>query len=553
MALTVEQRAQIVTALYEAFPSYADLRYMVLMQLGENIETLVSSINVKHCALELVVKMDARGRIKELLRGALNENRTNPLLIDCGVDFGVYTAPESATLPSLRLEPEEVALSAPGALFTSSDVDVTALPSEYYREECLIAISDARRWGIADNSLYVILSLQTLSVDKPIQQIPVHLRAVDHVKSGSLKINQQFGESIGLLSQSKRFWSVCKAKDIVPLKEIVFELRVERTRVDEEIRELRGHYQDIFLYRPLLREGGASLRDLSFHVHGLGYFNVHAIQPSLHTCKPETLLLLDDKTTVQLLVPHYKSAVDMVILVDVSGSMTIEDYVGDDGLPHSRLDGVKLALETLIERCLLSGGCRVSRLAILAFGSTTAMLYPLRPVMEELNSVEKIKQIRIALRQNLSDDGLRILKVVRNPTNIAAVLSAAADVLNRSFLEETEKVLVLLSDGANWDEKTDPGAEGEIVSATEDPAALADSLHANSDIRIHTVGISNEEAYRLYRKDAAHETISGLTPNIPLLRNIAASAEGIFFESSDAKSLNRLFDELGRGAIYPLT
>jgi|GEM_PF-3415508 len=553
MALIGPQRAQIVKALIDAFPSYADLRYMVSMHLDENIETIVSSINVRDCALELVVKMDAQGKIKELIRGALDGNETNPLLVDCGVDFGVLTARESVTLPPLPKDLEEVAHPAPDALFTSRDVEVTALPSEYYREECLIAISDARRWGIADNSLYVILSLQTLSMGKPVQQVPLNLRAVDYVRSGSLRINQQLGESIGLLSHSKRFWSVCKARDIVPIKEIVFELRVERARVDEEIRELRGHYQDIFLHRPLLREGHASLRDLSFQVHGLGYFNVHAIQPPLDTCNSETLLLLDDKTTVQLLVPHHKSAVDMVILVDVSGSMTIEDYVGEDGLPHSRLDGMKLALETLIDRCLLSGGCRVSRLAILAFGSTTAMLYPTRPVMEELTSVEKIKQIRVALRQNLSDDGLRVLKVVRNPTNIAAVLSAAADVLNRSFLEETEKVLVLLSDGANWDEKTDPGAEGEIVSATEDPAALADSLHANSGIRIHTVGISNEEAYRLYRKKATHETISGLTPNIPLLRNIAASAEGIFFESPDAKSLNRLFDELGRGAIYPLT
>lgn len=552
MALSGRQRAQIVTALIDAFPIYDDLRFMAFMRLGENLETIVSSKNVRDCSLELVVRMDARGKIQELIRAALDENDTNPLLVDCGVDFGVLTARESVTLPPLPKDLEGVVPLAPDALFTSRDVEVITLPSAYYREECLIAIADARRWGIADTS-YAILSLQTLSVGKPVQQVPMHLRAVEYVRSGSLRINQQFGESIGLLSHSKRSWSVCKARDIVPLEKIVFELRVERAKVDEEIRELRGHYQDIFLHRLLLREGHASLRDLSFRVHGLGYFNIHAIQPPLDKCSPETLLLLDDKTTVQLLVPHHKSAVDMVILVDVSGSMTIEDYVGEDGLPHSRLDGVKLALETLIDRRLLSGGSRVSRLAILAFGFTTAMLYPPRPVMEELTNVEQIEQVRVTLQQNLSNDGLRVLKVRRNPTNIAAVLSAAADVLRRSFLEETEKVLVLLSDGADWDEKTDPGAEGEIESATEDPVALADSLHTDSEIRIHTVGISNEKAYRLYRKKATHETTRGLTPNIPLLRDIAASAEGIFFESPDAKSLNRLFDELGRGAIYPLT
>jgi Effector-associated domain 1/von Willebrand factor type A domain len=552
MALSGPQQAQIVEAFLAAFPRYPNLRFMLSTQLEENIEAIAPlGSSLKDCVFELVIQMEARGRLKELLRGALNDNPKNPHLIGCGVDFGVYTALESASLPPLHLG--EFSYPVNDALFAHRNVELTVWFSDYYREECLIAASDARHWGISENTLYAVLSIQTLSLDKPVQQVAVRLLVDEHVKPGSLCINQQFGESIGLLSHDGRSWFICKAKDTVRLKEIVFELRVERAKVDNEISTLREHYRDIFMHRPLLLEHSSSLRDSSFHVHGLGYFTVHAIEPSLREYKPETLLLLDDKTTVQLLVPHQKSAVDMVILVDVSGSMTIEDYVGDDNLPHSRLDGVQLALETLIERCLLSGGCRVSRLAILAFGNTTAMLYPPRPVMEELNSVEKIKQIRLALQQNLSPFGLRALKVDRNPTNISAVLSAAADVLNWSFLEETEKVLILLSDGANWDERTDPGAEGEIVSAAEDPVALADSLHSNSDIRIHAVAISNEEAYRSYCEKAAHEAISGLTPNIPLLRKIAASADGIFFESPDAKSLNRLFDELGRGAIYPLT
>jgi hypothetical protein len=552
MALSGPQRAQIVKALLEAFPRYSDLKFMLSTQLGTNIEEIASPSNpLRDCALELVVQMEAQGRLKELLRGALNENPKNPLLVRCGVDFGVYTALESAGLPPLLLE--EFSHLAHDTLFTHNDIELMAWPSDYYREDCLIAVSDARRLGISENMLYAVLSIQTLSLDKPVQQVAIRLLVDEYVKPGFLHINQQLGENIGLLSHGGRFWFICKAQDIIRLKEIVFELRVERAKVDHEISTLHEHYRDTFVHRPLLLEHSSSLHNLSFHVHGLGYFNVHAIKPSLHDYKPGTLLLLDDKTTVQLLVPHQKSAVDMVILVDVSGSMTITDYVGDDDLPHSRLDGVQLALERLLERCLLSGGSRVSRLAILVFGNTAAMLYPSRPIMEELNNVEKIKHILPILQQKLSPGGLRALQVDRNPTNISVVLSAAADVLNRSFLEETEKVLILLSDGANWDEKTDSDAEGEIVSAAEDPVTLADNLHSNSDIRIHTVAISSEEAYRRYCEQEADKTIRGLTPNISLLRKIALSADGIFFESPDAKSLNRLFDELGRGAIYPLT
>src|SRR5260370_41311507 len=89
MALSGPQRAQIVEALMEAFPRYADLRYMLSKQLDINIETIVpAGATIRDGAFEVVVQMDARDRINELLRGALNENRTNRSLIACGVAFG---------------------------------------------------------------------------------------------------------------------------------------------------------------------------------------------------------------------------------------------------------------------------------------------------------------------------------------------------------------------------------------------------------------------------------------------------------------------------------
>jgi hypothetical protein len=252
-------------------------------------------------------------------------------------------------------------------------------------------------------------------------------------------------------------------------------------------------------------------------------------------------------------VPHQKSAVDMVVLIDASGSMTIKDYLGEDDFPHSRMDGVRLALQTLLERSLLTNNCRVSRLALLVFGNNAAMLYPSHPFLGEISSATQARELQLAIEEKLTNHGLRILKIERSPTNITTAFSEAADVLMRSFLKETEKVLVLLSDGANWIDRTESEETDEINSPFEDPVALASSLHMERNIRIHTVAISNEEAYHKYCMRQNQVMVSDNKPNVPLLQAIAAASDGFFFESPDAKSLCHLFDELGNGEIYTLT
>lgn len=556
MGLSGPQREQIIHALKAAFPEQADFTFMTSTKLEDiaAVEMAVSlTSNYRDYLLAWVKQMDARERIKELLRGAYSANSTNTQLIKCCVDLGVLTAPESADLPPLLMPGDP--LLQPGALFTHRDAEIIAWSSKYYREEAFIAPGEALRWGITESCCYVVLVLQTLLLDQPAQQVALRLLVDERAQPGRLYCNQFFAEDSGLLPHGERSWSVYRAQKVVPLREICFELRVERLKMDREISALREHRRGLFLDRPLLVEQTTSLTSLSLQVSGLGYFHIRALEPVLSSLAPETLLILNEHTSIKLVVPHQKSAVDMVVLVDVSWSMTIKDYVGEDDLPHSRLEGVQLALQTLLERSLLTSDCRVSRLAILVFGNTTAMLYPTSPVIGKINSAKKAQELRQAIEQKLSSVGLRTLKVERHPTNIATALSAAADILMRSFLKETEKIFILLSDGASWDDHSgdfDSDVDDEIISAADDPVSLADSLHMDKDIRIHTVAISNEEAYRNYCASQQQEMRSGNSPNIPLLQKISAAADGFFFESPDAKSLRNLFDELGRGDIYSL-
>jgi hypothetical protein len=499
--------------------------------------------------------MDSRGRLIELIEGALKRNSGNLLLVQCGIDFGLLTAKHSVELPPL-VKFGDAPVAPDGILFTHKQCKLITQDADYYREEMYIATQDARLWGIYEESVHAVLAIQTLSLDKPVQSVAVRVIVSERITSGNVHINRHFCESIGLFSlfsSEGRPWSVRVAKNIVPIKEIVFELMVERSKVDTEIRDLRRQRQEFFWQRCLLVEQNYSLRSLSLPVLGRAYFNIYALQPSLQELEPGTLLLLDEKTTLQLLVPHSKNSVDMVIIVDVSGSMDTRDYIGTDNRPHSRLDGVRVALETLVHRRLVSGS-RVSRLAIVVFGANSAMLYPVQPTMADLSSIEQIQEIRANLRLKLNPQGLRELKVHRSPTNISAVLSYTAYLLDSCFQEGNEKIFVLLSDGADWDDKSaDDERYGELVSSVQDPAALADSLHYSSNIRIHTVAISDEQSYRSYVEAQSGTTVPNTAPNTALLRKIASLTDGIYFESPDAKSLNNLFDEVGKGTKYFLT
>jgi hypothetical protein len=112
-------------------------------------------------------------------------------------------------------------------------------------------------------------------------------------------------------------------------------------------------------------------------------------------------------------------------------------------------------------------------------------------------------------------------------------------------------MLVLLSDGADWTEDTTGDTAGEVVRTTYDPAVLADSLHYDSKVRIHTVSISDERALRQY-ENQKYWSQGWAIPNTKLLDKIADFTQGLFIASPDARSLARLFEELGEGALYPV-
>lgn len=433
------------------------------------------------------------------------------------------------------------------ALFSSEQFTLKPHPAAYFREELFISSSDARRLGIGDASQFGILAVESLHPGPPDDQFAVRLAVDSAQEPGVVCVNQNFLDSAGFRIDDERFWSFKRAPAVLPVTEAVIELVVEQGNVGREIETLRRERRDLFLNRCLLVDPQRPVTSLSIPIAGRGYFNFRSVRPSLETLQSNTLLVFNDNTALKLFVPHRKGGVDMVILVDGSGSMDLQDYVGADRRPRTRLEGVRAALETLLQRRLVAGS-RVSRIAAVAFASNATMLYPPSPEMVELRNEAQVEEIRASTR-NLSIIGLGRIGVERNGTDISAGMRYAAELLDYYYQEGNEKMIVLLSDGAHWKEDTE--SEGEIISTSQDPSILADSLHFDSQVRIHTVAISNEQSLKRHYPDPRYH-IKGYIPDTTLLRKIADFTDGVFFESPDAQVLARLFDELGEGALYQL-
>jgi len=80
MAIDKTQLTQIREALLSAFPKRQNLEMMVFDQLKENLSAIAGDSNLEHTVFELVRWAEARGRLEELVIGALIQNPGNDQL-----------------------------------------------------------------------------------------------------------------------------------------------------------------------------------------------------------------------------------------------------------------------------------------------------------------------------------------------------------------------------------------------------------------------------------------------------------------------------------------
>lgn len=189
-----------------------------------------------------------------------------------------------------------------------------------------------------------------------------------------------------------------------------------------------------------------------------------------------------------------RAARDIVLALDISGSMDERDFVGPDGERRQRLDAVKAVIAEFIAQR------DKDRMALIVFG-TRAFIQA--PFTEDLQSLQGfLDQTRVGM--------------AGPNTALGDAIGLAVRTFESSDIEE--RVLILLSDGA------DTGSRMTPVNA----AAIA----ADRGVRIFTIGVGDPDGAGDGRVD-----LDGLT-------KIAAATSGQSFFASDQAALEEIYSEI---------
>jgi len=193
--------------------------------------------------------------------------------------------------------------------------------------------------------------------------------------------------------------------------------------------------------------------------------------------------------------------VDIMLCVDVSGSMTVPDMDPE----KSRLELVKKVVEQFIDKR------KDDQIGLVVFARRAYRLVPITSDHE-------------LLREFLSD--VYIGMVDESRTAVGDALARAVDVANTG--KAKSKVVVLLTDGAN--------NAGSISPETAAEAARA------FGVRCYTVGAGTDQT--VFRR--GFETIRIDPVDETLLGSIADKTGGKYFRAKDEKGLENAYAEIDR-------
>jgi len=198
--------------------------------------------------------------------------------------------------------------------------------------------------------------------------------------------------------------------------------------------------------------------------------------------------------------------VDIVVALDVSGSMAAEDFV-----PNNRLAVAKRVIGDFVQ------GLRHDRVGLVVFAGRSLTRCPL--TLDYGVLLQVLERIELGTL----DDGTAIGNGLA--TSVSRLRASAAK----------SKVLVLVTDGVN--------NRGEVQPL--DAAKIARAL----GIKVYTVGVGTRGTARFPVKDNFGQTVY---MNLPVeideetLSRIAEMTGGLYFRSTDRASLEKTFQEIGR-------
>ena len=204
------------------------------------------------------------------------------------------------------------------------------------------------------------------------------------------------------------------------------------------------------------------------------------------------------------------SGIDIMIVLDVSGSMMTEDYVVD-GHRTNRIDTIKEVTRRFIE------GRPNDRIGIIAFGGYPYVVSPLTLDHDWL--LQNLERVRIGM--------------VEDTTAIGSGIAAASRRLMSR--DSKSKVIILLTDGDN--------NAGKIAPETAAEAAKA------LGIKLHAIGAGTSEPAPFPVTDQfgnKRYEMAVFPFNAEGLRKITQIAGGQFYRAADTHSMENIFAQIDK-------
>jgi len=204
------------------------------------------------------------------------------------------------------------------------------------------------------------------------------------------------------------------------------------------------------------------------------------------------------------------SGIDIMICLDVSGSMLMEDYnIG--GQRASRIDTVKEVTRKFIE------GRPNDRIGIIAFGGQPYIVSPLTLDHDWL--FQNLDRVQIGL--------------VKDSTAIGSAIAAAANRLKDRPVKS--KVIILLTDGENNAGKISPETAAEAAKML--------------GLKFYAIGAgTNDEApYPVQDSFGRKRYITTKVPfNEAGLKKVTQIANGKYYRAADTESLDNIFADIDK-------
>jgi Ca-activated chloride channel family protein len=190
------------------------------------------------------------------------------------------------------------------------------------------------------------------------------------------------------------------------------------------------------------------------------------------------------------------SARDLVLAVDISGSMDQRDFRTPDGQMLTRLDGVKRVIGDFIARR------HGDRIALILFGTRPYVQVPFTQDLDTAQQLLDQTQVGMAGQQ----------------TAIGDTIGLAIKTLENSAAQQ--KLLILLTDGND--------------TASRVPPEHAADIARQNDIAVYTVGVGDPAASGENRVD------------LGVLKAVASTTQGQFFRAEDGAQLQAIYADIDR-------